>query len=653
MVQHQFHELPSLLQHGFEGFARRRILLADHRPRGPRRVRTAASRRGDRAMTKTTDADSVVSDQADILATVAASASRTLAIIAAVAETQLTDIDDAPLANILSMTRKTQDAVAHVMADLADKHGVPGLALAWRLIAGGAGVDGTDYVAQAIRFLARAQESTAPIARERLRAWKYITREQLEESGDDYFAAAAAYCQSDENSSGNEPGLPVRALLENRWDDAFSKIAIETAKMLERVGRTVPRDLCGSPYDDERNAWQKTAEEFADALLAIGRDWSGELSIAWRMLLCEPSDPRPFGLVLPQLRWMSANMLLSESDAKIVKARLRVWHDAAAGLHRDKDVSVFRIAAVKTRTMLRDDEAKAEPIIDGVDPSLPHVVVLKEFGANKKSLDREWKNLIDKRVALVVARDVAAITATLRSEYPHAWREIWMLVQDLRDDKPIWMRPVILLGDPGCGKSRLVRRLAELLSIYVNRFDAASAMDGMFAGVNKGWSSAQSSVPAGAVLAACHANPIVMIDEIEKAGTSVHNGSLWNALTPLLERETSSRYRDKGIDCELDLSHVSYIATANAVEPLPAPLRDRFRIIRIPSPTIKHLPALAANVMRDIARDDEERAHEPALAPDELAIIGRAWERERFSMRKLQRLISATLEARDRCAMRH
>ncbi|MBN9002368.1 MAG: hypothetical protein J0H75_10000, partial [Rhizobiales bacterium] len=83
----------------------------------------------------------------------------------------MTDIDDAPLANILSMTRKTQDAVAHVMADLADKHGVPGLALAWRLIAGGAGVDGTDYVAQAIRFLARAQESTAPIARERLRAW--------------------------------------------------------------------------------------------------------------------------------------------------------------------------------------------------------------------------------------------------------------------------------------------------------------------------------------------------------------------------------------------------------------------------------------------------------------------------------------------------
>jgi len=601
----------------------------------------------------TTDADSITTDEADILANIAASDSRAKAIIAAVTETAMSEIDAAPIANILSMTRVTQDAVALGIADAADRLNLSGLALAWRLIAGGAGLDGTDYVAASIRFLASAQASTAAIARERLRSWKYITREQYADSGDDYFAAAATYCQSDENSGGNEPGLPVRAMLENRWDDAFSKIAIETAKALKRVGRTVPRDLCGSPYDDERNEWKKTAEKFADALLAIGRDWSGELALAWRMLLCEPSDPRSFGLVLPQLRWMTENMLMSSTNLKIVKARLSVWHDAAAGLHRNNDVSVFRIAAVKTRTMRRDEEAKPEPIIDGVDESKPHVVVLKEFGANKKSLPREWKDMINQRIALIVARDVAAITAKLRSEYPHAWREIGMLVQDLRDDKPVWMRPVILLGDPGSGKSRLVRRLAELLTLYVNRFDAASAMDGMFGGVNKGWSSAQPSVPAGAVLAACHANPILMIDEIEKAGTSTHNGSLWNSLTPLLERETSSRYRDKGVDCELDLSHVSYIATANDVEPLPAPLRDRFRIIRIPSPTMKHLPALAANVLRDIAREDEERAHEPGLAPDELAIIGRAWERERFSMRKLQRLISATLEARDRCAMRH
>jgi hypothetical protein len=57
--------------------------------------------------------------------------------------------------------------------------------------------------------------------------------------------------------------------------------------------------------------------------------------------------------------------------------------------------------------------------------------------------------------------------------------------------------------------------------------------------------------------------------------------------------------------------------------------------------------------MRDLARDDEARAHDEPLAQDELDVIGRAWAKEKFSMRKLQRLVGATLEARDQCARRH
>jgi len=58
-------------------------------------------------------------------------------------------------------------------------------------------------------------------------------------------------------------------------------------------------------------------------------------------------------------------------------------------------------------------------------------------------------------------------------------------------------------------------------------------------------------------------------------------------------------------------------------------------------------------VMRDLATEDDARAHDEPLAGDELEIIGRAWARERFSMRKLRRLVGATLEARDYCARRH
>lgn len=149
------------------------------------------------------------------------------------------------------------------------------------------------------------------------------------------------------------------------------------------------------------------------------------------------------------------------------------------------------------------------------------------------------------------------------------------------------------------------------------------------------------------------ANPIVLVDEICKASESSHNGNLWSAITPHLEVETSRRYRENGIDAELDLSHVIHLATANSTEKLPSQLRDRYRVIRMPAPTLAYLPKLAALVVRDMAAEDDARSHDAPLAADELEIIGRAWARERFSMRKLQRLVLATLEARDTCAMRH
>ncbi len=200
----------------------------------------------------------------------------------------------------------------------------------------------------------------------------------------------------------------------------------------------------------------------------------------------------------------------------------------------------------------------------------------------------------------------------------------------------------------------MVRRVAELIGgIGVYRFDAAGSHDGQFSGSPKAWSSTQPSIPVRAIVQSHIANPLVMIDEIDKAGSGSHNGRLWDALAPFLERETSARYRDPSLDAELNLSYVSYIATANSIETLPGPLRDRFRVVRIPSPTLDHLPALAASIMRDLAAADDMWPHVEPLAKDELSIIGRVWSREGFSIRKLQRLVAATLEARDQCARRH
>jgi ATP-dependent Lon protease len=245
------------------------------------------------------------------------------------------------------------------------------------------------------------------------------------------------------------------------------------------------------------------------------------------------------------------------------------------------------------------------------------------------------------------------IRAALHAEFPHAVTAVDLMLRDLREDEPFRIKPVVLVGSPGAGKSRVVRRLAELVSLYVYRFDGAASSDNQFGGTAKAWANTEVSVPARAVAQSRTANPMVLIDEIEKSADRHHNGRLWDALLPFLDQETAGRYRDQSLDCELDLSRISFAATANDVTKLPGPLRDRFRVIRVPTPTLQHLPALAASVMRDLAAEDEARAGDEPLAEDELDVIGKAWSRAGFSMRSLQKIVGASLEARDQHAMRH
>ena len=68
-------------------------------------------------------------------------------------------------------------------------------------------------------------------------------------------------------------------------------------------------------------------------------------------------------------------------------------------------------------------------------------------------------------------------------------------------------------------------------------------------------------------------------------------------------------------------------------------LRDRFRVLRMPEPTLEHLSALARQLVLEIARADElEPEMLQPLEPDELDVISRAWARAGFSLRKLQAL---------------
>jgi ATP-dependent Lon protease len=99
------------------------------------------------------------------------------------------------------------------------------------------------------------------------------------------------------------------------------------------------------------------------------------------------------------------------------------------------------------------------------------------------------------------------------------------------------------------------------------------------------------------------ANPIIVLDEIDKVAQDAKQksgGDPTGSLYRLLEEETSKRVQDRSLtDLVMDASHVRYIATANALDPIPEPLKSRMEIFHIQAPDAQQLRVIAKNMVRD------------------------------------------------------
>jgi ATP-dependent Lon protease len=470
-----------------------------------------------------------------------------------------------------------------------------------------------------------------------------------------------------------------KMLQAERWDDAFDVAWAATAPLkldynVWLYDNSVP--LTHAVVLKVRNSGDHTlGREFAKQianLMVLRR--KPALEIAWDMLAADVDKPETILKFVPQLAYSfeleGADHLGDTFEYHETKRRLGCWHYAAEGLFKGSStLSMFTLAV--TGPVTSRDRSKVPPgpllpnyqrAVLGVEiPDPEEVPGLVVMAATKASVlhkeQTQYKDLVGRRLPFAITPDLLPVRQKLLSQYPHAAAAIGLLMRDLRQGKPARISPVILVGPPGSGKSRLVRMFAEACGIGHFRFDASGIADSIaFAGTAKAWGHTQPCIPFRAISTTDIPNPILLIDEIDKAasGNGGVNGSLCASLTPFLESETSARHRDVSLDAEVDLSWISYISTANDDSKLPPHIKDRFRVIRMPAPTLEHLSALAYNIQVDKALQEGEdvRWIEP-LYGDELEVAGKAWEKAKFSMRALQKIVSATVDARSAFAPRH
>jgi ATP-dependent Lon protease len=284
--------------------------------------------------------------------------------------------------------------------------------------------------------------------------------------------------------------------------------------------------------------------------------------------------------------------------------------------------------------------------------------------AKRRSPDRDearkvkqWARLLlehaNKRFGAQLTLGVEAGLRTLAERHPNFSEAVDFLSAEMAFARVaghgLSFARLLLVGPAGTGKTTFCLELAKVLGVPSHVASVNNVQTSAFlTGTERHWSNSEPGAVFQLLANSACINPVLVLDEIDKAHGHHYGYDPLNGLYTLLERRTAERFFDVALpDVHFDASHINWIATANSLETIREPLLSRFNVFQIRRLSQEEMRDVVARMYGELLDNNPAVAGQidGVLPDDVLDALCDQLENGRDMDRMLRVLVGRTLQA--------